>query len=342
MNPLFNEFNECPTELLALPVTKLYEFLKRPTLIHLKGQREPALFVSFLLHGNEHTGFYAFQSLMKKYQSTPLPRNLSVFIGNVEAAAQNQRRLIHQQDYNRIWSADVPDSPEAQMAQEILRIMKERGIFASIDIHNNTGLNPHYACISKLDPRYMNLALLFRRTVVFFTKPHTTQSVVMAHSVPAVTIECGLSENPYNIDPVVNFLEAALHLSEVSSHPVAPEDIDFYETYARFCIPPNTPFAFSHEPEAKSAEIILRSDLDTLNFSELSAGEILGEVRAEARVLVQDPDGGPFGGNILDYSNNQIRINRTLIPSMFTLNKAIILQDCLGYMMRRKSLTTPS
>jgi len=339
MNPLFNELTDCPEELLTLPVVKLYEFLKRPTLLHLKGKREPALMMSFLLHGNEHTGFFAFQRLMQKYRSSPLPRSLSVFIGNVEAASKNKRRLIHQQDYNRIWSDDVPDSPEAQMAHEILRLMKGRGLFAAVDIHNNTGLNPHYACISKIDPRYMNLALLFRRTVVFFTKPHTTQSVVLAQSVPAVTIECGLSEDPHNIEPVLNFMEAALHLSEIPSHPVVPEDIDLYETFCRLSIPPNTPFAFAHEPEAATAEIVLRSDLDTLNFSELSRGKILGEVREEAELLIQDPDGGPFEEAILDYSDHQIRTTRSLIPSMFTLNKAIILQDCLGYLMHRKSLS---
>jgi hypothetical protein len=338
MNPFFNEWEECPGEILKLSIAKLFKFLKRPTLIHLKGHRDPALFVALLLHGNEHTGFYALQRLLKKYQGHALPRSLSFFIGNVEAAAQDKRLLDHQKDYNRIWSPDVEDSPEARMAQEIIAIMKRRGIFASIDIHNNTGRNPHYACISKIDPRHMNLALLFRRTLVFFQKPHTALSVVFSDFAPATTIECGLSENPFSIDPVMEFLEAALHLGEVSSHPVAPEDIDLYETYARLRIPSETPFAFAHEPEASLASIVFRSDLDSLNFSELDAGSSFGWVRKGGQLLVQDADGGPFGGNILDYSKGEIQISHSLIPSMFTLNKSIIMQDCLGYMMRRKPL----
>jgi len=224
------------------------------------------------------------------------------------------------------------------MAHEILSIMKRRGIFASVDLHNNTGLNPHYACISQMDPRHMNLALLFRRTVVFFTKPHNTQSVVFSEFVPSVTLECGLSEALYGVDPVVNFLDDCLHLSEVSSHSVAPEDIDLYETYSRLALSPRTPFAFAHEPEAKDASVVFRSDLDALNFSELDPGTLFGWVRGDAQLLVQDPDGDPFDGKVLDYAGGEIRTAERLIPSMFTLDKKVILQDCLGYMMKRKSI----
>ena len=59
----------------------------------------------------------------------------------------------------------------------VVDIMRERGVFASIDLHNNTGSNPHYACVNRLDNRYLHLATLFARTVVYFLRPTGVQSV---------------------------------------------------------------------------------------------------------------------------------------------------------------------
>jgi len=112
MRPFFNEWNEYPLDLLEIPISKICNVLKKPTLIHLSGKREPAFFAALLLHGNEHTGFFALQKLLKKYENKTLPRSFSFFIGNVEAAPKNLRFLPHQRDYNRIWSPESPDGPE--------------------------------------------------------------------------------------------------------------------------------------------------------------------------------------------------------------------------------------
>ena len=56
-----------------------------------------------LLHGNEDTGLKAIQSLLADYRGRALPRALSLFVGNVQAAAQGQRHLEGQPDYNRVW-----------------------------------------------------------------------------------------------------------------------------------------------------------------------------------------------------------------------------------------------
>jgi hypothetical protein len=70
------------------------------------------------------------------------------------------------------------------MAQTIVDIMIEKQLFASIDIHNNTGLNPHYSCINKLAPQFFQLATLFGRFVVYFTRPKGVQASVSLSFVP--------------------------------------------------------------------------------------------------------------------------------------------------------------
>ncbi|HBC41553.1 MAG TPA: peptidase M14, partial [Pseudanabaena sp.] len=37
------------------------------------------------------------------------------------------------------------------MAQQVIAEMRSRGVFASIDVHNNTGRNPHYGFITHLE-----------------------------------------------------------------------------------------------------------------------------------------------------------------------------------------------
>ena len=83
------------------------------------------------------------------------------------------------------------------MMRQLVDLMRERDVFASIDVHNNTGLNPHYGCINKLDPQFFHLATQFSRTVVYFIRPKGVQSMAFADICPAVTVECGKPDRPH-------------------------------------------------------------------------------------------------------------------------------------------------
>ena len=99
----FDQLNYVPAGILTATPESLHTILAKPTLIHLTGKQPAPLFVSVLLHGNETTGFYAVQELLKHYQSRELPRSLSLFFGNIDAARLGLRRLDGQPDFNRIW-----------------------------------------------------------------------------------------------------------------------------------------------------------------------------------------------------------------------------------------------
>ena len=162
---MFKEYDYLPAGLLDKVAGELHELLNGPTLIHLPGERPEPLFVSVLLHGNEDTGWEALKTVLRKYQNQHLPRALSFFIGNVAAARYGQRHLPLQADYNRIWKGEG-DGPEDVMVRQVLERMQELGVFACIDIHNNTGRNPHYACVNQLEHGFFHLARLFSRTEI--------------------------------------------------------------------------------------------------------------------------------------------------------------------------------
>lgn len=110
--------------------------------------------------------------------------------------------------------------------------MQEKQAFASIDIHNNTGINPHYACINKLDHRYLQLASLFGRLTVYFTHPKGVQYSAFAELCPAVTLECGRPNQQHGVDHAIEFIDSCLHLSTISEQ--ALSRLDLITTVVRY------------------------------------------------------------------------------------------------------------
>ena len=328
------QLDAIPDGLLDCAPTELHEVLKKPTLLHLKGKQNNTLFISVMLHGNETTGLFAVQSLLEKYQSRMLPRNVSIFFGNVQAAAQGLRRLDHQADFNRIWpGTEYGPCAETEMAQRIVDIMAGHTLFASVDIHNNTGLNPHYACINRLDPAYQQLATLFARFVVYFTRPKGVQSAAFAELCPAVTLECGRPDQTYGVKHASDFIDSCLNLSELAAHPVHPQDIDLFHTVAQVKVRPDINFSF-HEPDVP---LQLDPDLEKMNFFEVPAGTALGRVNGSSVLPVEakDENGEDVSERFFELRDSELMFKRPTMPSMMTLNERVIKQDCLCYLMER-------
>jgi succinylglutamate desuccinylase len=323
-----------PEGLLAASSTALHTILPQPTLIHLKGKHADPLFVSVLLHGNEPTGFIAVQRLLQKFQNRELPRSLSLFLGNIRAASQGLRRLDEQPDYNRIWpGTEVAECPETEMAKEIVSVMKKRQVFASVDIHNNTGLNPHYACINQLDNHNLQLASLFGRLIVYFIRPKGVQSAAFAKICPAVTLECGRPGQQHGVEHAFEFLNSCLHLAELPQHQILPQDIDLFHTVAQIKIDAKVNFSFS-QPDT---DLLLNHDLERMNFTEIPPGTVLGTSKNSQQMplIAQDEYGNDVTTDFFTVQNGALQINRHTMPSMLTLDERIIRQDCLCYLMER-------
>jgi succinylglutamate desuccinylase len=331
---MLSERHGVPDGLLDACAEDLEALLGGPTLLHLPGRQPEPLFVSVLAHGNETTGLHALQMLLNDYRDSVLPRALSVFIGNVSAARHGLRRLDGQSDYNRVWPGTAtPQVPEAAMMQQVMEIMRARAPFASIDIHNNTGINPHYACTNRVDNRFLQLAALFSRTVVYFIRPLGVQSMAMSALCPSVTIECGKAEQEYGARHARDYLDAALHLHEIPQHPVAAHDVDLFHTVASVHVPEDVSFGFGEE----SYDLQLLANIDHLNFRELPPGTLLGRVREgmQLPLEVRDENDRPVFQHYFTVEDGVLRSVRAFMPSMFTLDERIIRQDCLGYLMER-------
>jgi hypothetical protein len=326
-----------PAGLLDAQPADLQALFGAPTLLHLPGRRPEPLFVSVLLHGNEDTGYFAVRDLLRRHQEKGLPRALSIFFGNLAAAEHGLRRLDGQPDYNRVWpGSEVPATPEHSLMAQVVEAMERRGVFASVDVHNNTGINPHYGCVNRIDYRYLHLATLFSRTVVYFTRPRGVQSLAFSRLCPAVTIECGQPGQPQGVAHASDYLDACLRLAEIPVHPVPAHDIDLFHTVAIVKVAERASFAFGDMP----GDIRFLPDLDHFNFRELFEGAQLGWVDDPHGLPLEawDETGKDISARFFMVEDGRLRLRRAVMPSMFTLDERVIRQDCLGYLMERYQL----
>lgn len=332
--PRLFHLDRFPEVLLDCPTTDLFRYLPGPTLFRLPGRQERPLFVSVLLHGNEDAGWRAVQQVLRQHRSRELGRTLLLFVGNIEAAREDVRTLASQSDYNRTWPGTLHDTaPEALVMREVVESVAALAPFASVDIHNNTGHNPHYSCVNRLDEPFLQLARLFSRTVVYFEKPLGVQAAALARHCPAVTVECGRTGSEAGAEHAAELVLSALSMSHFPEHPVPDHDLDLLETFAIVKVPADATFSF----DGSDADFRLRGDLDQLNFAELEPGTAFGTLGGSGarRLWVVAGRDQDEAAACFDYTDRNIRVSERVIPSMLTTDPSAVRLDCLGYLMHR-------
>ena len=325
-----------PDRLLEVSPATLHEVLPGPTLLRLPGQKEPPLFISTLLHGDEPTGFLAMQQLLNHYrtQEKPLPRSLWLFLGNIAAARDNVRHLPGQPDYNRIWKGGP--LPEHRLVDQLLTILNANKPFAGIDIHNTSGKNPHYACVNELGDPFLNLGKLFSPTIVYFTQPEEVISRALADLCPAITVESGLARDPFGVDHVSDFLEQCLALETLPDVPDNPTP-RVYHSIARIEVPDHCRIGYGEA--CRDTDFSFVENLESMNFVEQAENTLLGwRWNSGLKLSVIDEHGEDVAEGFISYHDEEIRLIRSVVPSMFTTFAPNVLDDCLGYLMQRYSL----
>jgi len=331
----FKELDHVPDGLLERPASALYQQIDGPTLIHLEGRNKRPLVVSVLQHGNEVTGWEAIRRLLKSHgRLDDLPRSLVVLIGNPLAAKHRLRRLDEQPDFNRCWpGGNQVDSEYTRLFRQIHDRIRELQPLALVDIHNNTGLNPHYAAVNLIRSEYLRLASLFSSKVVYFTMPAGTLSLSMSEFCPSLTLECGQAGEIHGTDHTLAFLETCLHLETISGKPVDADAVHLFHMVATVYVNREILFGFGRVP----SELALRENLDQFNFCELPAGTSFGDLNNPTKqpLIAVNPEGVEVTDDYFFFGRGQVETAREVMPSMLTLDRRVIQQDCLCYLMDR-------
>lgn len=328
MNKL-KELSSIPPGLLKCEATELYEILDGPTLIHLSGAKPEPIFISTLLHGNETTGLQSLRRVLESYENTPLPRSISIFIGNVEAARYAERHLPNQPDYNRVWSSG--EGEEHAMTKQVLSLMTKRNVFACIDIHNNTGRNPHYSIVAKQEDAHLTLAKRFGHKVVYATYPDTSCAAAFSKLCPAITIEAGVVGDASGADHVTRFLNDCIASDDWQNNP--NQTFDLYHTVAVVKIKETCSIGLLGE----GTDVELFPDVDRFNFNMLDPGTQIGVTRNadSACLLLEGVDSSSVLADYLTAAHGELRTARPIMPAMLTTDCEIIKMDCVCYLMER-------
>ena len=325
-----------PQGLLDLPGHALAGALSGPTLIELDGLREPALFVSVLVHGDEVGGWDAVRAWLRTLVGTELGRSLRLFIGNPRAAARSRRHLDDQPDFNRVWRGEQ-DHPLARAARAVTERMRTQGCFAGVDIHNNSGVNPCHVCVAELDWYTLRVASLFAQVIVHVDHPNSIQTAAFAEFCPAVTLEAGRVGDADGIRRSMRLLETLTSINSLDEIEVGDgSGVSLYRTLARVEIASNSSFGFTGAQASPCTDITLRAELESHNFSRLGQGTVFGEVGAgehAAPLLISSRQGELDVDAFFEVHGQVVRLGRDLTFSMFTTNPVSIRQDCLCYLM---------
>lgn len=316
-------------------VADIHHFFKGPTLFCISSKNNKApLYLSCLIHGNEVTGLLSLQELVRQYGCGNWPRPVFAFVGNVEAARHGKRHLDNRPDFNRIWKPG--DLHEHRVAAEVLDFLKDKNLFAAIDIHNNTGRNPHYSVVCKKDLRDLNLAALFDRQAMFIDSPIGSKTQSMARLCPALTLEAGLPGKADGTRHVVDFINMVLHLEEIPQKPLSQLGLKVFEILACLKVLPKDSIGVGQD----QADLVFMDDLDQYNFSKIPSGTKIGQYKNSHRLLINNLEGHEIKDDFFVYApDGQIVTKTEICPAMITLDKAIIKSDCLGYLMQDCPLT---
>lgn len=327
--------HDIPDAFLDIAYRDIKKVFDTPTLVHLKGDKSPALFVSILLHGNEYSGLIIMQEILKKYkeaQGYALPRSMWMFVGNVEAASKGLRRLDDELDFNRAWpGTSEPDAPTSKLISEVMEKITEDELFAAIDLHNNTGKNPPYGCISVVNEKNKYLSSFFNHIAIVFHTPKGVSTMAFDTICPAITLECSTPGNQLGIEKAVALIDDLMHMDHFPERPLPSHDLQLVKNSAVLKIADNVHFGF--EGEEGNFDLTLVDHFDRHNFTRLETSEVFAHTTLDKPIVATLEDGTDVTDALIRNVNGAISLKKPLMPAMITQDKRIIVQDCLCYLL---------
>lgn len=322
--------NHLPDGFFDAEISNIREVFAHPTLVQLAGDKAQTLFVSILLHGNEYSGLKSLQRLLKKYPQH-LPRSLCFFVGNVEAAEANLRVLPDQIDFNRCWpGTDMEPNAATQMTQQVVDIVTRQPLFAAIDLHNNNGLNPHYACMTDVTDANQQLAAMFNHIALFFRMPRGVSTMAFNGICPALTLECGRPGDEFGIQHATELLDALLHLDHIPQRPVAAHDLQLVQSQVTLKIPEHVSFEFNLSAQA---DLIFDAGFERKNFTEIKTTDVFAYTRVERPLIMTNQQGEDVTDDVMRIENGRVYLNKIFMPAMIAMDEYVVRQDCLCYLM---------
>lgn len=315
---------------------KLLDFLRSLdglTVIDIKGKNnEKWRVVTTLIHGNEPSGIIACHLWLKGKQRPAT--NVRILLCNPEAAKTKpvltNRYLAHSDDLNRFFSAEPSnESPVAERARQIVRLVHQVSPEAIIDLHNTSGSSPAFSVSISENLKQLKLAELFTEKMIY-TQLFVGAIMEQNFDAPIVTIECGGANDRASHQVATNGLDQYLMREKlfderapavrVLKHPIRVE------------LKGDASVGFSNH-QLPTTDITLRADIEELNRETTPKDEFIGWCDKDSPFQLEaiDDHGVDQIEQLFTNRNGCLFTQQDMQLFMVTTVPEIATKDCLFY-----------
>ena len=284
-----------------------------------------------LSHGNEPSGFQALHKWLREGRTPAV--DITVVLGGVEAALKEplffHRYLPEQRDFNRCFHPPFEDSQGLKAHVVLERILQDRPE-AIIDMHNTSGATPAFAVACEGGTRERALAGIFVDTLII-SKLRVGALMEGNFPCPVVTVEAGGREDSHSLDTAMQGLERFFLKEDLFAD---AKPVSLVTNPLRLELQ-GTELGYGNGPSG-GHDIVLRNDIESLNFHPLHESEHIGWVNGQglSRLQVKTGSGLASADEYFLIQQGRICPREPMTLFMATKRADIALSDCLFYFVR--------
>lgn len=320
----FDLRHELLPDVLDCTAAQLANVLSGPTLFDLGKPDKDPLFISVLLHGNETSGWEAVRKLFSRSPELARSSSVLIFVGNVLSAQKGVRKLDGQPDYNRVWNGGT--TPEHRLAEDVITYVGSKRPWCAVDVHNNSGPNPHYSVITDLSPATCSLASSFSSLAILAKQPPGTLTQAFSNFCTSIAIEAGIPTDPDSSERASTLMKQLLNEGKLVERP--SESLEIFDNFVRVTVEPGVTDKDHTFPE-------LNPELDKFNFKCLPAGSLVCSLKDYSHgIRANNAELQDVTDQYFVIENSEVRLRRDVIMSMYTRDPLIAVQDCICYFLK--------
>jgi len=289
-----------------------------------------------LLHGNEPSGVRALHAWLRGKEMPVV--NVIFFVGAIDAALAPPgfayRMLPGCRDLNRCFRPPW-DGPQGAIAGEALRLLRESGCEAMVDLHNNTGHNPAYGVGTRLDAASVNLTALFAERYVRTSLRLGALIEATAEDFPSITVECGRANDPDADAIALAGLRRYVLVDAIETRRVLAAPMAVFDDPVRVTLAHGIRLGIGARP-VPGADLTLAEDIDRHNFQPVMPGMLLGWLgtRRQWPIEARGADGQDVSADVFEARDGTLVTRRGIVPIMMTTDPVVAAADCLFYIVR--------
>jgi hypothetical protein len=119
-----------------------------------------------------------------------------------------------------------------------------------------------------------------------------------------------------------------------------PDRNDFHLLHSIAALKVGPEWSIGFGEQGSAADLQFSEELDHWNFRALPAGTVFGKRRPTSGALLSvfDEQEREVTSAVLKVTNDDIILQRSVIPAMLTKNIQVVRDDCLGYFMEEYAL----